>query len=81
MMIIELLNELEFSGTLTRLYKCGLIDSKIKFWREVYLMVDAEMKSGNTKSVAVTEVSGKLKISERVVWKILRRIDDMKCCA
>lgn len=77
-MNIELLNELESNGTLTRLFMSGMLSPKIKFYREVYLMVDRDMKINKSdKSVAVQKVADDLKISIPTVWRILGQFNTL----
>lgn len=76
-MNIELLNELESSGMLTKLFTSGLLSPKIKFYREVYLLVDKDMKINKSeKSVAVQKVADDLKVHARTIWRILGQFEE-----
>lgn len=74
--LITLLNRLDNEGVLTPLYCSGLISKRVQTIREVYLFVDAELKTGNSKSkrIAVTRASEVFKLSERAIWECFRDI-------
>lgn len=74
--LITLLNRLDNEGVLTPLYCSGLISKRVQTIREVYLFVDAELKTGTSKSktVAVTRASEVFKVTEKTIWQCLRDV-------
>lgn len=74
--LIEYINQKEASGELKLMKRLRIIDSKMLHYREVYLMVDAELVTGSSpnKTVAVTYVAEKLKIPESRVWLALKEV-------
>lgn len=73
-MVIDILNDLEKKGMLVELYRAGIISPRIKLWHDVSNMVDREMKFGNSKSVSVTRVAEVMRMNEKSVYRILRKL-------
>jgi len=72
--IIELLDRMENQGELSTLYRAGLIGHHVRIWRDVYIMVDNELRTGCPKYVAMQYVADKLGISFKYVEKIVRKM-------
>lgn len=71
-MNINLANTLFDNGTFTAMYKAGFISQKIFEYREIYLWVDAQVKTrGITKNKAVYEAEDKFGKSNRTIWAAL----------
>lgn len=59
MNVIESLNEMEKNGSLKVLLAAGIISPKICMYREIFLLVDREIKLGSGKMEAYRFVSDK----------------------
>lgn len=74
-MIIDLLNDLDASGTLEQLYKCGLISHKAIIYREIYLAVDIQQKVHRKELAdAVHLTADKFKVSTDTVYRAIRTL-------
>ena len=63
-------------GTMAALVKAGFISAKAFLYRDIYLWVDAQIKTRNiTKNKAVDEAEIKFNVSDRTVWSALKRFD------
>ena len=72
-MDIRVANALFDDGTFTEMYKAGFITSKVFIYREIYLWVDAQMKTrGISKNQAVLEAEVKFRKSEVTIWSAMR---------
>lgn len=72
----ELLNNLELSGQLKPLVKAGIISTKIIFYREAAMRVEAYMLTRKlSKMEAVEQVSAEFRVNSRT---ILRAVAFMK---
>ena len=72
-MDIKVANALFDDGTFTEMYKAGFITPKIFLYREIYLWVDAQMKTRViTKSQAVLEASVKFRKDDATIWRAVR---------
>lgn len=75
-MDIQLANTLFDDGIFSTLYKAGFITTKVFTYREIYLWVQAQMKTrGITKHQAVLEAEIKFKKDERTVWRALNSFE------
>jgi len=74
--LILLLNRLDHEGVLKELYCAGLISDRVKTIRDVYLFVDAELKTkaSSSKTIAVTRAAELFKCSEKTIWQYLREV-------
>lgn len=74
--LILLLNRLDNEGVLKELYCAGLISDRVKTIRDVYLFVDAELKtkSSISKTIAVTRAAELFKCTEKTIWKYLSEV-------
>ncbi len=72
---IQIINELEQSGALKSLIAAGLFPAKILFHKEIYLYVDAKMKTGTCKTTAITWASDTFGISSRQIFNIIKSFE------
>jgi hypothetical protein len=76
-MTIQLANTLFNDGVFSEMYKAGFLTDKIFIYREMYLWVNAQMKTRNlTKHQAVLETAGKFDRDERTVWRALNCFEE-----
>ncbi len=76
-MDIQLANTLFDDGVFSALYKAGFITTKVFTYREIYLWVQAQMKTrGITKNQAVLEAEIKFERDERTIWRALNSFDE-----
>lgn len=72
-MDIKLANALFDDGTFSAMYKAGFITNKVFMYREIYLWVDAQIKTrGITKNQAILEAEVYFKLSEITIWRAYR---------
>jgi hypothetical protein len=72
-MDIKLANSLFDDGSFSAMYKAGFITNRVFIYREIYLWVDAQIKTrGITKNQAVLEAEVKFKLSEVTIWTACR---------
>ena len=70
-------NTLFEEGTFTQMYKAGFITYKVFLYREIYLWVQAQIKTRQiTKTHAVTEAQGKFNKDERTIWRALNSFNE-----
>lgn len=70
-------NTLFDEGTFTQMYKAGFITYKVFLYREIYLWVQAQIKTrGITKSQAVNEAQGKFMKDSRTIWRALNSFNE-----
>ncbi len=70
---IRVANALFDDGTFTEMFKAGFITNKVFIYREIYLWVDAQMKTrGITKNQAVLEAEVKFRKDESTIWRAMR---------
>lgn len=73
--MLQLLNSLFESGVYDQLYKAGLISSKVSFYRDIYLYVDAQMRiNGRRKTQAVIAASVKFDCTTVTVYSALKAL-------
>lgn len=61
------------NGTMSELYKCGFIGTKPFLYRDIFLWVDAQVKTRSlTKSNAILEAMDKFKVSEKTIKRALK---------
>jgi len=78
-MDIRIANALFDDGTFSALYKAGFITDKVFTYREIFLWVDAQIKTrGISKNKAVLEAEIKFKKSDRTIWAALARFSAEK---
>jgi len=76
-MNIKMANTLFDDGIFSEMYKAGFITAKIFTYREIYLWVQAQIKTrGVTKNQAVLEAGGKFNKDERTIWRALNSFDE-----
>ncbi len=76
-MNIQLANTLFDDGVFSALYKAGFITTNVFTYREIYLWVQAQMKTrGISKNQAVLEAEIKFDKDERTIWRVLNSFDD-----
>jgi len=69
---IQTANTLFEEGTFSAMYKAGFITAKVFLYREIYLWINAQLKTRNiTKHKAVLEAEIKFKKDERTIWRAL----------
>jgi len=72
-MDIRVANALFDDGTFTEMYKAGFITTKVFVYREIYLWIDAQMKSrGISKNQAILEAEIKFRKDESTIWRAVR---------
>jgi len=78
-MNIQLANTLFDDDIFSALYKAGFITAKVFVYREIYLWVQAQVKTrGITKNQAVLEAEVKFMKDERTIWRALNSFEDNK---
>jgi hypothetical protein len=76
-MDIKLANTLFDDGIFSALYKAGFITTKVFNYREIYLWVQAQVKTrGINKNQAVLEAEVKFQKDERTIWRALNSFMD-----
>jgi len=76
-MNIKLANTLFDDGVFSAMYKAGFITTKVFIYREIYLWVEAQLKTrGLCKSQAVLEAGLKFMKDERTVWRALNSFEE-----
>jgi hypothetical protein len=76
-MTITLANTLFDEGIFSSMYKAGFITTKVFIYREIYLWVQAQIKTrGITKNQAVLEAEIKYCKDERTIWRALNSFED-----
>lgn len=75
-MNISKLNQLFDDGTLSDMYKAGFISSKIFEAREIYLWVDAQMRSRKiSKQKAVLEAEVKFNRGRSTIYAAIKKFE------
>lgn len=70
--MLQILNTLFETGVFDQLYKAGLISSKLSTYRDIYLYVDAQMKTrGLCKEQAVVAASVQFDVDRRTIYRAL----------
>jgi hypothetical protein len=78
-MNIQLANTLFDDGVFSSLFKAGFITAKVFTYREIYLWVQAQMKTrGISKNQAVLEAEVKFGKDERTIWRALNSFEENK---
>jgi hypothetical protein len=76
-MNIQLANTLFDDGVFSAMFKAGFITTKVFTYREIYLWVQAQMKTrGISKNQAVLEAEIKFDKDERTIWRVLNSFED-----
>jgi hypothetical protein len=76
-MNITTANLLFNEGTFSAMYKAGFITSKVFLYREIYLWIQAQIKTRNlSKSQAVHEAELKFRKDERTIWRALNSFEE-----
>ena len=76
-MNIKIANTLFDDGVFSAMYKAGFITTKVFIYREIYLWVEAQLKTrGLSKSQAVLEAGFKFMKDERTVWRALNSFEE-----
>ena len=76
-MNITTANSLFDEGTFSAMYKAGFITTKVVIYREIYLWIQAQIKTRNlSKRQAVLEAEVKFKKDERTIWRALNSFED-----
>jgi hypothetical protein len=76
-MNIKLANTLFDDGVFSAMYKAGFITAKIFTYREIYLWVQAQIKTrGIAKNAAVLEAEIKFRKDERTIWRVLKSFEE-----
>jgi ribosomal protein S3 len=76
-MNIQTANALFDEGTFSAMYKAGFITTKVFIYREIYLWIQAQIKTRNlSKRQAVLEAEVKFKKDERTIWRALNSFED-----
>lgn len=72
-MAIEILDRLHESGELRILVHSGIISHNVIFWRKIYHAYHSQMSKGEKSTQAVSDVADVFGISDREVYRILKR--------
>ena len=76
-MNIQTANHLFNEGTFSAMYKAGFITTKVFIYREIYLWIQAQIKTRNlSKRQAVLEAEVKFRKDERTIWRALNSFED-----
>ncbi|WP_461451082.1 hypothetical protein [Mucilaginibacter sp.] len=76
-MNIQTANSLFDEGTFSAMYKAGFITTKVFIYREIYLWIQAQIKTRNlSKSQAVLEAGLKFRKDERTIWRALNSFEE-----
>ena len=76
-MNITTANALFDEGTFSAMYKAGFITTKVFIYREIYLWIQAQIKTRNlSKRRAVLEAEVKFKKDERTIWRALNSFEE-----
>jgi hypothetical protein len=76
-MNIKLANTLFDDGIFSAMYKAGFITAKLFVYREIYLWVQAQVKTrGITKNQAVLHAEIKFMKDERTIWRALNSFEE-----
>jgi hypothetical protein len=76
-MNIKIANKLFDEGIFSAMYKAGFITAKVFVYREIYLWVQAQVKTrGITKNQAVMDAEVKFGKDERTIWRALNCFTD-----
>jgi len=76
-MNIKTANALFDEGIFSELYKAGFITTKVFVYREIYLWVQAQIKTRSiSKNQAVLEAEVKFDKDERTIWRALNSFCD-----
>jgi hypothetical protein len=71
-MNIKIANTLFDDGIFSAMYKAGFITTKVFVYREIYLWVQAQIKTrGISKNHAVLEAEIKFEKDERTIWRAM----------
>lgn len=74
--MLQLLNTLFETGVYDQLYKAGLVSAKLSSYRDIYLYVDAQIKTrGIGKEAAVVEASVIFKVGRATVYRALSSLN------
>jgi len=74
-MSIKLLEKLHDSGELHDLLRSGLISVNVLTWFKIYKSFKFQMEKGVKKTQAITDVSDVFGVSERIVYRIIKRFE------
>lgn len=72
MTVNEYLIKQRESKELSRLFKAGLLSSKIFLYHEIYLKYDILMKQGETSMQAVYKCEWAFKVSEKTIFNAIK---------
>jgi hypothetical protein len=76
-MNIKIANTLFDDGIFSAMYKAGFITAKIFIYREIYLWVEAQIRTRNiAKRQAVLEAEEKFMKDERTIWRALNSFEE-----
>ena len=76
-MNIQIANTLFNDGIFSEMYKAGFITDKIFIYREIYLWIQAQLKTRRiSKSQVVKEAVSKFDKDERTIWRALNCFEE-----
>jgi len=76
-MNIQLANTLFDEGIFSEMYKAGFITDKVFLYREIYLWIQAQLKTRRiTKTQAAKEAVGKFDKDERTIWRAINCFEE-----
>jgi hypothetical protein len=76
-MNIQTANSLFDEGTFSAMYKAGFITTKVFIYREIYLWIQAQLKTRNlSKRQAVLEAEVKFMKDQRTIWRALNSFEN-----
>ena len=71
----EMLEKLHDNGILRELIQGGLVSYNVLLWYKINKAVEFQLQNGVRKTQAITDVSDVFKVSERMIYRVLKRFD------
>jgi hypothetical protein len=72
----EQLTKLTETGELTEMFKNGLIGYKVLMYRDIYLQLDIEFKSGVARYQAIQNVADLFDVGQSTVYRAINFFED-----
>lgn len=71
---LEILRGMDKDGTLKPLITSGIVPSKVLTYMEMFYMVDAKVKTGESKTQSVCMTAAIFNVSPKCVWCAIRAL-------